>query len=57
MKTPETLEKKILKEEKKVWRQLELLHRHEKHTPGHLKQFRIVQSVNAGHIRGGHAFH
>ena len=57
MKAPEILDKKNLKVEKKLWRQLDHLNRHQKHSPGYTNQFKFVQSVNAGHIRGGHAFH
>jgi hypothetical protein len=57
MKTPETLDKKDLKAEKKLWRHLEFANRHEKHSSQTTKQFKFVQSINAGHIRGGHAFH
>jgi hypothetical protein len=57
MKATEALEKKNLKAEKKLWRQLEFLSRHEKQASRTTKQFKFVQSINAGHIRGGHAFH
>jgi len=47
------------KREKRLWKQLgggrgEKQNKSDSKT---LKQFRIVQSVKAGHIRGGHAFH
>jgi hypothetical protein len=57
MTSVETQDKRDLKTEKKLWRQLGKLKTKRKFTTDNTKQFRIVQSVNAGHIRGGHAFH
>ncbi len=53
----EVYDKTDLKTEKKLWRQLGKLKKKQISQPENPKRFRVVQSVKAGHIRGGHAFH
>jgi len=53
----EVYDKTDIKTEKKLWRQLGKMKKKKKSIPDNSKQFRVVQSVKAGHIRGGHAFH
>ena len=57
MTTTKVYNKTDLKTEKKLWRQLGKLKKKQKSSPQNTKQFKVVQSVTAGHIRGGHAFH
>jgi len=57
MMTTEVYDKTNLKAEKKLWRQLSKLKKKQKSLPQNSKQFKAVQSITAGHIRGGHAFH
>jgi hypothetical protein len=57
MKTVEFDARKDRRKEKQLWKQLEKVEKQNKPDSKNLKQFRMVQSVKAGHIRGGHAFH
>lgn len=57
MTSVETQDKRDIKTEKKLWRQLGKMKLKKKSIPDNSKQFRVVQSVKVGHIRGGHAFH
>jgi len=57
MTSVEVYDKTDLKTEKKLWRQLARLKKKRKFIPDNTKHFKAVQSVTAGHIRGGHAFH
>lgn len=53
----EVYDKTDLKTEKRLLRKLGKLKKKQTSIPDNSKQFRVVQSVKAGHIRGGHAFH
>ena len=57
MKTSEIFDDNNAKGKKLLWRQIKKLGKQNKHESDNTKQFRVVQSVKAGHIRGGHAFH
>lgn len=57
MTAVEVYDKTDLKTEKRLLKKLGKLKIKQTPIPDNSKQFRVVQSVKAGHIRGGHAFH
>jgi hypothetical protein len=57
MTAVEVYDKTDIKTEKRLLRKLGKLKKKQIYIPDNSKQFRVVQSVKAGHIRGGHAFH
>lgn len=53
----EPISSKDIKLEKEIWRKLGKSGKKKKREVDTTKQIRVVQSVKAGHIRGGHAYH
>ena len=49
--------KEEAKEAKRLQKKLDRLNSQSQSRNDNMKRFRITQSVKAGHIRGGHAFH
>ncbi len=57
MTAVEIYDKTDLKTGKRLLRRLGKLKKKQKSLPENSKQYKVTQSIKAGHIRGGHAFH